>query len=85
MRSNVYNTGMNFFESLKNILDREPTKSDVAQDIADRISAMEQQQRCARYDGDVDLLEDATNQILQLRNAALESGLDPNKYPGLFR
>ena len=76
---------MHFLESLTNTLGRTPTASDVAQDVADRISAMEQLRRIAREDGDIQLLDDATKQILDLRALALSQGFTTDEYPGLFR
>jgi len=76
---------MHFLESLANTLGRTPTTFDVAQDVADRISAMEQLRRIAREDGDIQLLDDATKQILDLRALARSHGFTTDEYPGLFR
>lgn len=76
---------MRITEVLQHMVGGEPTTADIARHVADRISAMEQQQRIARQDGDLELLEAATSQIGLLRSEALDHHLDPNEYPGLFR
>ncbi len=72
-------------ESLRQVLVGEPKESDIAGHFADRISAMEQQQRIAREEGNLELLTDATNKIIELRLQAHESGLDSEKYRTIFR
>jgi hypothetical protein len=75
---------MEFFDALKQALKREPTRNEVAGDLADRLSAMEQQQRVARQSGDSDLLQAATDQIKRIKSEVRAQKFDPNDYPGLF-
>ena len=76
---------MEFLDTLKGALKREPTRDEVAQDLADRLSAMEQQQRCARQSGDPELLQAATRQMKKIKSDVRQHKFDPNDYPGLYR
>jgi len=72
-------------EDLRNLLGREPTPAELAQDIADRISSQEDGRRAARMSGDVGQMRAHTEMISQLKHEALTEGLTPDTHPGLFR
>lgn len=71
--------------NLSEILGHNPSESEIAGHFADSISAQEQLQRIARQEGDLNLLQQATEQILSLRSEAMSSGLNPSKYSMIFR
>lgn len=70
---------------LKSVLDHNPSKSDIAQHIADRLSAQEQIRSIAIRDGDGALTQATSNKIRLLRQEAAKNGLDRDNYPGLYR
>lgn len=76
---------MNSIEALKNVLKRQPTKLEIAGHIADLISAQQRIQTIARQNGDTDLIQITTLQIVTLRKDAQEAGITPDTHPSIFK
>ena len=76
---------MSLIENLRGILGRAPNTSDLAGHFADSISALEQNKNNFRLDGDINGIDACNRRIKELRGQALTSGLDRDKYPGLYR
>lgn len=72
-------------DSLEKVLGHPPTKGEIAQHIADSISALERNRSIARAEGDADAIKEFSLRIRDLRMGALNLGLDPDDYKGIFR
>ena len=76
---------MRIRDALQDTSNKPVTNREIGGHIADCIAAQEQFQRIARQGGDLELLMQATQQILALRAQARGEGLNHQDYPGIYR
>jgi len=75
---------MEFTDVLKKVLGREPTQQEIAGDLADRISSMEEQKRIARENGNEEEWKAVTDQIKKIKAEVRAHHFDPNDFQGLY-